>query len=270
MLGTLVGALTLGSASPHLFNALGGVDWRTTIAVCSGAAVLAAVLVAMSGLGPALGRAPRFDPRHALAVFRVRSVRLANFGYLGRMSELYAVRAWIGIFLDASLRARMGDTATAATLASLLAFVFIGSGAIGCVVGGLVADRWGRTTVTVAALAVSGACCLFAGWLFGASPVLLGVVCVVWGIAIVADSPQFSAAVAELADRDLVGTMLTVQTSLGFLLTLLTIYLLPWLVATVGWGLAFAVLASGPAFGILAMWRLRRHPDAARLAGGNR
>ena len=270
MLGMLVGALTLGSASPHLFNAFGGVDWRATIAVSSAAAACAAVLVAMSGVGPALGRAVRFDPRHALAVFTVPSVRLANLGYLGHMWELYAVWAWIGIFLDASLRTSMADPGSAATLASLLAFAFIGSGAVGCVVGGIIADRWGRTTVTVTALAVSGTCCLFAGWLFGASPVLLGLVCIVWGVAIVADSPQFSAAVAELADRNLVGTMLTVQTSLGFLLTLLTIHLLPWLVEIAGWGWAFAALAPGPALGVVAMWRLRHHPDAARLAGGRR
>jgi MFS family permease len=118
------------------------------------------------------------------------------------------------------------------------------------------------------AMALSGSCALLIGFLFGGEPVLLVVVCLVWGFAIVADSAQFSASVAELADRSLVGTMLTIQTSMGFLLTLLTIHLVPLLVAEFGWSYAFAFLAIGPYVGVLAMWRLRRHPDAAKLAGG--
>ena len=132
------------------------------------------------------------------------------------------------------------------------------------------ADRWGRTTLTMIAMAISGSCALLAGFLFGGSPVPLVLLCLVWGATIVADSAQFSASVAELSERPLVGTMLTVQTSMGFLLTLVTIQILPRLVDTVGWRYAFAFLAIGPVVGIIAMGRLRAHPDAIKLAGGRR
>ena len=142
--------------------------------------------------------------------------------------------------------------------------------AVGCIVGGALADRVGRTTVTIVAMAVSGSCALVVGFLFGAAPWALVALCLVWGVAIVADSAQFSASIAELSDRALVGTALTVQTCLGFLLTLLTVHLIPPLVDAVGWRYAFVALAPGPALGVLAMWRLRRHPDSIRIAGGRR
>jgi MFS family permease len=136
--------------------------------------------------------------------------------------------------------------------------------------GGLWADRAGRTVVTMVAMAVSGTCALLVGFLFGSDPVWLMVLCLVWGIAIVADSAQFSASIAELSDKDLVGTMLTVQTGTGFLLTLGTIHLVPVLVAWLGWTYAFAFLAIGPFLGVIAMGRLRTLPEAIKLARGRR
>jgi len=146
----------------------------------------------------------------------------------------------------------------------------IGVGGVGSVLAGVWADRFGRTTITIISLAISGACALTVGWLFGQSPVVLLVVCLVWGFAIVADSAQFSACVSELCPPQLTGTALTLQTSLGFLLTMVTIRLLPGIVALAGWGWAFAFLAIGPAVGIIGMAMLRRSPGAARLAGGRR
>jgi MFS family permease len=142
-------------------------------------------------------------------------------------------------------------------------------GALGCALAGLLADRYGRTLVASVSLAVSGTCCLVAGSLVGA-PVLLTVVCLVWGVAVVADSAQFSAAVSELADPAHVGTALTVQTCLGFLLTLVTIRLLPLVADRAGWGWAFALLAPGPVFGIAGMFRLRSLPEAVKMASGKR
>jgi MFS family permease len=271
LIGILIGALTLGSAAPHLFNAYGGVDWRRTIALASASAALAAVIISWTPLGPARVKAPPFDPRRALDAWRDKPLRLANLGYYGHMWELYAMWAWIGVFLHASFSLR-GEfaAADAALYAKLAAFAVIAAGALGCGLGGWLADRYGRTTVTMGAMAVSGGCALAIGWLFGGDPVLVTVLAVVWGISVVADSAQFSASVIELADKSYVGTMLTVQTCIGFLLTTATIHLIPPLVAGVGWRYAFAALAIGPFLGVWAMARLRADPASLRLAGGNR
>ncbi|ORE89964.1 major facilitator transporter [Stappia sp. 22II-S9-Z10] len=266
LIGTLVGAVVLGSALPHLVTALSGLDWRTTILASSAAAALSAGGILTIGLGPRHAVSPHFVPGEALAALRKPALLLANAGYLGHMFELYAMWAWIGVFLVWGLTEAGG----AAPSASLLTFVVIASGGAGSILAGLAADHYGRTRVTMAAMAVSATCAATIGLVPALGATALIVVAIVWGITIVADSAQFSTAVAELTEPRLVGTMLTLQTSLGFLLTFLTIQAMPFLIAALTWRYAFAVLAVGPALGVLAMARLRREPDSIKIAGGRR
>jgi MFS family permease len=193
-------------------------------------------------------------------------VRLANFGYFGHMWELYAMWTWTPVMIRASLALRGSQPA----LAEVASFLVIGVGAVGCVAGGLAADRIGRTVVTSWAMAVSGGCCLVIGLFFQSSPVLLLTVATIWGATVVADSAQFSTCVTELGDPRYTGTALTIQTCLGFLLTTVSIQLIPKLVELVGWRYAFMALAPGPIFGVISMLRLRGLPEALKIAQGRR
>ncbi len=271
-IGILVGALTLGSAVPHLVRwAAPPEAWRPVLIVAAMSALAGGLLVlVVPNDGPFAAPSPPFSWSGAPRVLRDRAVLLANLGYLGHMWELYAMWTWMAAFVSASERLRRGASADATALAALVTFGVVGSGAIGCWLGGRYADRWGRTLVTSVAMVVSGTCALVVGFFFGGPlPVLLPLL-VVWGISVVADSAQFSTAVSELAPPDHVGTALTLQTSMGFLLTCATIYLLPAVAAGIGWRWSMSVLAIGPALGVWAMLALRGRPEAARLAGGRR
>jgi MFS family permease len=266
-IGLLVGALTLGSASPHLLNALGGMqDWRFVLFLSGGLSALGGLLALFIQEGPYKTPAPRFNWKYAVDVFRIRELRLANFGYLGHMWELFAMWSWIAVFLISSFQL----SGVSSYWGSLAAFAAIGAGGVGSLLAGKLADRMGRTTITIWSMVISGACCLLVGFLYGGSPVLLTLLCLVWGFAIVADSAQFSAAISELADKDYIGTALTLQTSLGFLLTLVTIRLVPTLESWVGWQWAFLFLALGPLAGIWAMAALRGTKESVKLAGGKK
>ena len=264
-IGLLVGAITLGNATPHLLAAVGGAgDWRRVLYAAAGLAALGGIVAAVVAReGPYATRIPPFDWRQAGRILRQRELVLVNLGYLGHMWELFAMMTWLPVFLAASYRASGHDPAWA----SLTAFVAIGMGTPSSLAAGVMADRLGRSTITIAALAVSGGCALLVGWLFGAHPGLLVPLCLLWGLAVSPDSAQFSAAASELSRPEYIGTALTLQTCLGFLLTLATIRLVPTLEGWAGWGWAFAALALGPAIGIWAMARLRHWLARSRPAG---
>jgi len=253
-LGVLVGALTVGSAFPHLLRGT-GLAWETVIISSSALALLGGLVMWRQVTDGPFDTAPTaFSPRLVGAVVRNREVRLATYGYLGHMWELYAMWTWTAAFLLASAVAGgygVGWVSTAT-------FFIIGIGGIGSWVAGVLADKYGRELVAGGAMAISGTCALLTPLFFGASPFLVLGLFGVWGVTVVADSAQFSALVTETAHDRFRGTALTLQTAVGFLLTLVTIRGVPIIAESVGWQWAFPWLALGPILGVAAMVRLRR------------
>jgi MFS family permease len=264
-LGVVVGAVGIGSGFPHLLAWLGaGLPWRLLLTASSVLAIGGAVIVAAAVKdGPYVSPSAPFD-RHALrVVLRNRGTRLAMLGYFGHMWELYAMWTWIAAFASASIVSRAGVSAGPGgvpRIGSLVAFITIASGAIGCVLAGRWADEFGKARIAGAAMLVSAACALASPLFFGAPLAVLLLLAVVWGFSVVADSAQFSALVTDYTPRTHVGTALTLQTSAGFLLTMVSMRLVPPVSMMAGWQWAFLFLAPGPLLGVLAMRRLSRQP----------
>ena len=271
--GVMIGALTLGTALPLLVRAIGltvGIDYHGVLASASIACVIGAVVVLAFGrTGPFDTPSPRFSLSIAARAFSQPAVRLANGGYLGHMWELFAMWTWLPVFFVASFGASgIMDQATA----NLAAFVAVAAGVVGCVAAGAIADRIGRSTTTIVAMAISGSAAVAVALSFGAAPWLVLILAIVWGVSIIADSAQFSAAISELAPAGTAGSALAVQTASGFVLTSVSIILIGLVdpVDAAGWRLAFVPLAIGPALGIASMWRLRHRPESVAMASGHR
>ncbi|QKV18378.1 MFS transporter [Oricola thermophila] len=266
LVGTLLGALILGNALPHLFSLAGDGDWRMTVVVASGAAVLGGLAAQFSSLGPYHARALRFDPRDIVTAWTDRRIRLAFAGYFGHMWELYAMWAWIAVATAVSYRASLPE-GEAMQLASITAFCAIAAGAVMSVIGGRKADSIGKADVALWAMVVSGACAVLAALTFGGPAWITFLVVLAWGASVSPDSAQFSALVADNAPPERAGSLMTLQTALGFALTFFTVQVTPVLAEWWGWPAVMVLMALGPVFGIVAMARLRalgpREPGAS-------
>jgi MFS family permease len=269
-LGTMVGALTIGSGSPHLLRSVFSENWQ---AVIVGSSILAVtgglILKFLVTDGPHDVKGAKFNPRYLVTALTARGPRLALTGYLGHQWELYAMWAWIGSYMlyvvgEKSLFGGKLD------LASGLTFLVFAIGAVASSYAGMWSEKIGRTAVTSIAMVISGGVAAFIGFLPVEMTVLIVILAMIWGASVIADSAQFSTAMTELSDPAYRGTMLTFQTGVGFALTAVSIWLLPIVKDSSGWGWAFAMLALGPVVGTAAMLRLRSLPEAANLAGGKR
>jgi len=266
-LGAVVGALTIGSALPHLIQALvGGSDWRIVVALASFSGFVGAILFLIYGKEGPLSVAPSaFDSSLIGSVISDRALLLVNLGYFGHMWELYAAWGW---FLAFVIEARKSLPEVMSP--PLVTFSFIASGAIGCIAGGFLSDRIGRTATTILMMGLSGSFASLMGFAVQGSTAAFLLVTFGWGVTIVGDSAQFSAAATELSQKKMIGTALTLQLGIGFAISMAAIWLTPMFAHIVGWRWAFLMLVPGPIVGIASMLALRMHPASWRLAGGLR
>lgn len=266
-MGAVVGALTLGSASPHLIRATGtGLDWKFVITATSVACFVAAVIFALLKEGPHKFKSARFKLGLLSAALRNRAAMLANVGYFGHMWELYALWGWLLTYVTAAQSDGLG-----VENASLVTFAAIAVGVLGCITGGWFADRIGRCLTSSIAMVISGFCAVLIGFVYDGPSTLFLIVALIWGFFVIADSAQFSAAVSEVSDPTLVGASLAFQMGIGFAITIFAVWLIPEIAASAdSWRWAFLVLAIGPVIGVWAMMTLRQHPDAIKIANGKR
>lgn len=265
LVGLLIGGLTLGKATPYLLAFASGTDWRLAIIAASGLATLGGLTGLLVGLGPNHARARSFDPLSIRLAWTNKTIRRAYGGYLGHMWELYVFWGWIATASAASYAATLGQH-DAESLGKLTAFLAVALGAPACVLAGRYADRIGKAEVTLIVLLLSGAGALLTAISFGGPVWLTFVLAVLWGITVAPDSAQFSAIVADNAPPELSGSLLTLQTALGFGLTIITVQVAPMLAAVWSWPVVLALLALGPAFGIASMWPLRRKAQTSRTS----
>jgi MFS transporter, DHA1 family, inner membrane transport protein len=264
-LGLLLGALVLGSASAHALRGINGLSaegaaaamlpWPSVMLGVAGLAALGGLMLYRWLPEPPAGpaRRSRLEWRALGTLWTDWRVRASVFGYFGHMWELYTLWVLVPVILATRLDGPM---------LSLAAFAVVGSGALGCIVGGRVAQRWGSARVATAQLATSGLCCLAAPWLMDAPGFLFGAWLLLWGITVSGDSPQLSALTAANAPRQAVGSVLTLTNSIGFAISIVSIALFTTLAQKYALATLLPWLGVGPALGLLALRPLLRPPQA--------
>ncbi|GAB3826693.1 hypothetical protein GCM10028895_38020 [Pontibacter rugosus] len=247
-IGYLVGALVLGTAFPYLLRALGtALPWQSMLLAVSTLAAIGGVLMyLLVPDGPYLTKGAKFQVGNMLRVFKAKEFRAAAFGYFGHMWEVYTFWAFVPFMLAFAFPNWPKDEL------ALLSFLVIAVGAVGCIWGGYLSQRWGSGRVAFVQLLLSGLCCVLSIWVFQ-TPYLLLPFLLFWGLVVAGDSPQFSALTARTAPPDLVGTALTVVTSIGFAITIISIQLTGYLLTTLPVQWVFVPMAIGPVLGLLSV-----------------
>jgi MFS family permease len=259
-IGILIAALTLGSSLPHfIVMFFSSLSWKFVIICSSVLALLSAFVVSFILVdAPVKSKRLPFSLKVIKKVVMNKPVMLANYGYFGHMWELYAMWTWLPAFLTASFSTYSPETPH--WFIALSSFISIGiAGGIGCVVGGLISDKIGRANLTIISMFISAFCSIMIGFTFGQLIWLTLIISIIWGVSVISDSAQFSAAVSEIAEDEYVGTALTFQMCIGFLLTIFSINLIPLIQRMVGWEWVFTILAIGPILGIINMVKYRRY-----------
>lgn len=252
LVGLLVGALTFGSGAPHLAAYFGGAEWRVVIIAVALASLISAIGALFLALGPHHARAPAFNPGAIRLMWTDRRIRAATGGYLGHMFELYVMWGWIGVAAAVGFGAHM-DAVAAESLAALTAFLTIAAGALTAAPAGWLADRVGKAEVAAGAMVASGGLAIIVALTFGGPVWLSFILILMWGAFVVADSAQFSAMIADAAPPEVAGSLMAMQTALGFALTAITVQLAPLVAGHIGWPWTLGTLALGPVVGVFAL-----------------
>ena len=267
--GILLGALTAGSGLPYIFKIIGSPEWRLLLSISSLLALVGTILIYLFITeGPYVSHGGKFKLSNLKVIWSKNSIKYANLAYFGHMWELYAFWVWIPVFLEESHKLSY-PSGNATLFFSIGTFIVFISGSLGNAFGGLLADRIGRTKFNIIMLILSGSSSIFIGFFLN-NAILALIIAVIWGITVVPDSPQYSVMITELTDQDYIGTALTIQTSVGFGITLLSIRLLPSFVHIVSWLFGFSLLALGPLLGILSLILLRKEPDSTKIGQGKK
>lgn len=254
-IGYLVGALVLGTAFPNLIKAFGAtLDWSTVLISVSFLASFGGILVLVFvSDGPHRQPMVKFNSKAITFLFKPGGFRSAAFGYFGHQWELYTFWAFTPIML-----ARYNLIHADNIQIPLYTFFIISSGALGCVAGGIWSRKLGSASVAWINLMISGACILLFP-LFIQLPLLFFLpYMMIWGWTVVGDSAQFSALAATNAPNEMIGSGLTIMNSIGFFITIISIYALSFIINYIDIEYAILVLLMGPLFGLYSIYPLRR------------